>query len=104
MNGWLYSQKRKRHQRALNSLVREVNKAIEQDDIWNGRFYIRQKDARWYIYEDKSGADLYVTLCFIDKVTGMVQEYRRTVNQWRFAGGCHMYWAMNDFIVEKVRA
>lgn len=99
--GWLTSKNRKRHQRAMNELMRLMNQNIENDDLWKGRFYVRQVAAQWYEYEDKSGAELWVVLRFIDKKTGFYWETAETVNHWRWVNGNRLWWAMNDFIVEK---
>ena len=103
MTAWLCSKNRKRHQRAMNKIVRQMNKNVERDDLWKGRFYARQVDSAWRIYEDKSGAELIVTLRFYDKVTGITKDWTRTVNEWRMWDGHHLWWKMNDFIVEDVR-
>lgn len=99
--GWLTSKNRKRHQRAMNELMRLMNQNIENDDLWKGRFYVRQVAAQWYEYEDKSGAELWVVLRFIDKKTGFYWETAETVNHWRWYNGHKLWWVMNDFIVER---
>lgn len=98
---WLTSKNRKRHQREMNKLMRLMNQNIENDDLWRGRFYVRQVAAQWYEYEDKSGAELWVVLRFIDKKTGFYWETAETVNHWRWVNGNHLWWAMNNFIVDK---
>lgn len=100
---WLSSQNRKRHQRAMNKLVREMNKSIENDSLWLGRFYVRQSEAQWVTYEDGSGAELWVTLCFIDRKTGYNYEVVDTVNYWRHFNGSHLFWKMNEFIIDRVK-
>jgi hypothetical protein len=96
---WLTSQKRKVHQRAINKLIREMNKRIEDDDLWLGRFYTKQIKSDWQLYEDGSGADLYVRLRFIDRKTGVHYDTGwECVNSLRF--GAKLYWKMNWFIVE----
>ena len=99
--GWLTSKNRKRHQREMNKLMKLMNQNIENDDLWRGRFYVRQVAAQWYEYEDKSGAELWVVLRFIDKKTGFYWETAETVNHWRWVNGNKLWLAMNDFIVEK---
>ena len=99
---WLTSMNRKRHQRAMNKLVRDVNKVIQKDELWQGRFYARQSQAYWYVYEDKSGAELLVFIQFIDKKTGLTYETAATVNEWRHLNNFKMFSAMNDFIVHYV--
>lgn len=62
-----YSLKRKKHQRQVNKFVREMNHAIESDPLWKGRFYARQIQSAFGIYEDRSGGRLYFRLRFFDK-------------------------------------
>ena len=98
---WLTSMNKKRHQREMNRLVRETNKSIEKDDLWNGRFCIKQIESpQWYIYEDKSGAEYFVHLKFIDKCTGRYWVQADTVNSWRTSNGWRIWGKMNWFIVE----
>lgn len=100
MHTWLTSQNRKVHQRAMNKLIRDMNKNICEDNLWLGRFYVKQINSDWQLYEDGSGAELYVRLRFIDRKTGFTYDTPwETVNHWRFEA--RLYWEMNDFIVEK---
>ncbi len=101
--GWLSSKNRKRHQRAINQMIRMINENVKNDELWQGRFYVRQIDARWHTYEDKSGAELFVVLQFIDKKTGISKTYCDTVNHWRYFNGSHLWWAMNNFIINDVQ-
>ena len=56
---WLTSFNRKKHQRRMNRFVRAINKNIANDDLWRGRFVVKQVGTPYfYIYEDKSGAEL----------------------------------------------
>jgi hypothetical protein len=94
---------KKRHQREINRLVREANKSIEKDDLWYGRFCIKQVESpQWHVYEDKSGAEYFVHLKFIDKCTGRYWIQAETVNHWRgnFGNGWRIWDKMNWFIVE----
>lgn len=72
----LTSLKRKKYQRYVNKIVRELNKNIKNDWVWNGRFTISQKQSKFYIYFDGSGAKLYVLLECKDNKTN------RTINHW----------------------
>lgn len=102
MKYWLTSKDKKHHQRALNKLIRQVNKSLEQDELWRGRFMVRQVESpQWICYEDGSGAGLYVTLEFVDRCTGRYWRLYESVNHWRFWGGSYLWRAMNDFIVER---
>ena len=99
---WLTSMNKKRHQREINRLVRETNRSIEKDDLWYGRFCIKQVESpQWYVYEDKSGAEYFVHLKFIDKCTGRYWVQAETVNHWRgsFGNGWRIWDRMNWFIV-----
>lgn len=100
---WLTSMNKKRHQRKINRLIREANKSIEKDDLWHGRFCIKQVESpQWHVYEDKSGAEYFVHLKFIDKCTGRYWIQAETVNHWRgsFGNGWRIWDKMNWFIVE----
>lgn len=97
---WLKSNNRKVHQRAMNRAIRQLNKNIQNDPLWRGRFKVRQKDAEWYGFQDSSGHELYVVLCFIDNKTGKTQEKAESVNHWLFINGYHLWEAMNSFIVD----
>lgn len=99
---WLTSMDRKVHQRAMNRLIRHFNKQIEQDELWNGRFVIRQYDCpQWCHYKDGSGAELWVKLKFIDRATGRYYVGAHSVNQWRglTANGSRIWELMNWLIV-----
>ena len=65
---------RQKYQRAVNKLVRELNKNIKNDWLWNGRFYMRQDWATFHIFDDRSGAQFNVGLVFKDTKTGR-EEY-----------------------------
>ena len=68
----------------MNSLVRIMNKNIENDSLWQGRFYMRQVASRWREYEDKSGGELFVVLRLYDKQTGITKDVAESVNYWRY--------------------
>ena len=101
MGYWLTSKNKKRHQRAINKLIRDANKAIEKDDLWFGRFYVSQVySPQWHIYEDGSGAEYFVHLKFIDKCTGREYICADIVNHWCSGNGWRLWEKMNWFIVE----
>jgi hypothetical protein len=94
----------KRHQRLLNKYMRRVNKTIEQDPLWRGRFIVRQKD-RWFgQYEDKSGYVMWHTLVFRDKKTGRVYQWTADTFNWIFYNGTKLFQKMNSFIVDVCKA
>jgi hypothetical protein len=73
---------RKTHQRAINRAVRAFNKRLEQDDLWLGRFVVRQYESspQWRKYADGSNEELWVKLKFIDRATGRYYVGNHTVN------------------------
>lgn len=102
MYHWLTSMNKKKHQRAINKLVRAFNNQLELDDLWFGRFIVRQYESspQWRKYEDGSGAELYVKLKFIDRATGRYYVGNHTVNEWRNFNGAHIWRIMNWLITE----
>ena len=102
--GWIYSHKRKRHQRAINKVVRNCNRAIENDELWRGRFVVRQKHSQFYHYEDKSGAYMWVSLEFRDKKFGTTKMYNFDTGDLCMWNGSKLFWAMNDFIIKHCHA
>lgn len=99
---WLTSKNRKVHQRAINRAVRACNKQLEMDDLWLGRFVVRQYEdsPQWRKYEDGSGAELWVKLKFIDRATGRYYVGNHTVNEWCSFNGSHIWRIMNWLITE----
>ena len=103
MTYWLTSMDRKVHQRAINKVVRTMNRNLEQDELWRGRFMVRQDESpQWRRYEDGSGAELWVRLRFIDRATGRYYVKWETVNHWRGlrANGYAIWFTMNWLITE----
>lgn len=99
---WLTSDNRKRHQRAVNKVFRRLNKHIENDDLWLGRFAVKQDEAYWIPYEDGSGHYLVIKYHFIDKKTGFTKSYCECSNHLIIWNGSHLFWDMNNFIVQDV--
>lgn len=99
--GWLSSFDRKKHQRRVNQYVRAINKNIENDNLWRGRFYVHQEGTPWFhIYEDKSGASLeYVCLVITDRLTEKSTKKWDSVNGWCHFGGYRLWSFVNDAIV-----
>lgn len=96
---YIYSRYRKRHQRAINGAVRKINKQIENDPLWRGRFVVRQIDADFHTFEDGSGSILTVMLRFYDKKTGITDDILADSYATSMWGSAKLFWAMNDFIV-----
>lgn len=91
---YIYAKNRKKHQRAVNRAIRTINKLIEKDSLWRGRFFIYQRQAIYYEFEDGSGAEMLFLLEFVDKATGYralaIADTNEVIN--------HSGWAMNRFI------
>ena len=102
MNSWMTSFNRKKHQRRMNKYVRELNKNIANDDLWRGRFVIRQEgNPGFYIYEDKSGAEMpHVHLVITDLKTGKRYDNWDSDNGWCHFNGSHIWEFANKAITE----
>ena len=66
---------RKKYQHKLNKLIEEMNKAIENDSLWNGRFIFHIMDSAFERFKDGSGGILYVVIRGYDKKTKVYQDY-----------------------------
>ena len=101
MQYWLTSKNRKVHQRAINRLVRAINENLAQDELWQGRFVVRQDESpQWRRYEDGSGAELWVRLRFIDQCTGRYYVKWESVNHWRgLRATGHEIWDMMNWLI-----
>ena len=89
------SHKRKNHQRWFNQYCRYVNKCIENDDLWLGRFCVSQNRTRMDWFDDGSGGIMMAELIMRDKKTGTVRIgwYDGLDMDWQF-------WRdFNEFII-----
>ena len=91
---------RKKLQRRVNKAVREINRSIERDALWNGRFYITQCGSQYYRYEDGSGGQLLIRFVFVDKKTGDYAIWYEDSVGILFCSGSRLGWKMNEFITE----
>ena len=99
-----YSQYRKKHQRALNKQFRRLNKGIENDDLWRGRFVAIQDRSFFIKWEDNSGYYLMVEYHFIDKKNGQESWRHFWDNAGHLCTTSKLWWDMNDFIVNESEA
>ena len=95
MYSW-YTNNRKKVQRQVNKIFRQMNRIIENDDLWRGRFVVRQKHTEWVNYYGSREYFLYVTYEFIDKKTGKVSRPYHDVD---FAIDRRIGIYMNTFII-----
>jgi len=75
---------RKKYQKNLTSALKIVNRAIRNDELWLGRFEIRQGATHFLKWDDNSGGVLYCRMRVFDKATGYYKDYR-----FEYAG---QYW------------
>ena len=87
---------RKKAQSKINKRVKALNRNIENDYLWRGRFYIRQTDAHWKRFEDGSGGILTVWLEIRDKKTGLYMGFSID----NYDRGFKLWIAGNKFIAE----
>ena len=97
----------KKVQRRVNALIREYNQALIEDELWLGRFYIRQLRRDVYKFEDASGACVSFLFEMADKKTGIRDIVRLDNYELRVAfqssnGSWKLFEALNDFIIKKV--
>ena len=91
---------RKKHQRKVNKLVRQLNNNIKNDEIWLGRFEMRQVHSDFIVFSDKSGAYLSCYFEIIDKLSNVRKLVNIEENQFI---EYDLWRAMNDFITEDLR-
>ena len=89
----LRSCNRQKYKRAMNKLVRIVNRNIKNDWLWNGRFIVSQDEAYFYPYEDHSGAEYICRLTFTDTKTGKkehtaMNNYETEFRIWNWVNDC----------------
>ena len=82
--------------------MRFVNRVVENDDLWQGRFVVRQKKSSWNLFNDGSGGILFTIVDFYDKKTK-----KHTTRMYEKLAGGHfnfcvnkLFRDMNTFIVE----
>lgn len=95
---------RKKAQRKVNRVLRELNTNILRDPLWNGRFYVGQVSSTIHPYPDGSGLTGFVRCRFYDLKDGLTKDYWFELIDFTndFVG--HIYWTMNEFIVNESTA
>lgn len=96
------SQNRKNHQRAINKIMRSINKNIVNDPLWKGRYCVRQYRSWWRRYwEEPNYYVFYAQFIFHDKKTHKIYiTNTRSANDWLFLNGYKLWMEMNDFILD----
>ena len=90
------SHNRRNHQRWFNQYCRYVNKVIIDDELWLGRFCIKQLRSDIHWFEDGSGGVMAAEILMRDKKTGITRSrwYTGLDMSWKF------WWDFNNFIIE----
>ena len=96
--------KRKKLQRKFNRLMREVNRNINNDNLWRGRFYLTQIKTDYATYNDGSGEKMLVTFAAVDKKTKMFCPAIMSSISLYVCNGYKLWEFMNWFIVEYIKA
>lgn len=100
---------RKKRQRRFVRYLRQINKNVMDDDLWRGRFEMRQVDAEWITHgfrgitsDGREFFDPYGILIakvrITDKLTGKTEEYVVNTNITDRLEGYDLWEFMNDFI------
>ena len=100
---------RKKRQRRFVHYLRQINDNIKNDDLWRGRFEMRQVDAEWITHgfrgitsDGREFFDPYGILIakvkIKDKLTGKAEEYVVNTNITDRLEGYDLWEFMNDFI------
>lgn len=102
MRNWKTTLKTKKIQRHVNAMVRDLNRNIERDELWKGRFYAHQIYSYFTPAEDHTWVYGRFLIEFVDKKTG------KTRIKWflkeQLMGSCFALWfEMNMFIVDDVK-
>ena len=98
----------KKVQRRVNAMIARQNQALEEDELWLGRFYIRQLRRDVYRFEDGSGAVVSFLFEMADKKTGVrdicrLDNFELRVQYKKNNGSCwKLFEELNDFIIKRV--
>ena len=99
MNSWKLTTKRKKVQRHINKVIRDMNRTIECDELWLGRFYCHQTDITFSAAEDGTYLYAVVGVEFVDRKSGKTMH--RNFRKEDFMGSAWLFWLqVNYFITE----
>lgn len=91
---------KKKLQRKMNRDIKKANQTIREDDLWKGRFEIRQIKDSYHFFEDRSGGILTVKIRMIDKKSRKWADCTLTYSHHFNLN--HILEALNYFIVEYI--
>lgn len=93
----------KKYQRQFTNLIHQYNKAIDEDNLWLGRFHMLQVRSRWEVFEDNSGGILHAVIRCFDKKTRQYKDYCIEYAPWMRTMHWHIQMdILNTFIVEEI--
>lgn len=91
---------RKRYQHKINRLVKDLNKSIEEDSLWNGRFVFHIINTDFERFSDGSGGMLYVVIRGYDKKTNFYKDYSMDYAPYLKLSKSTLWGMANKFITE----
>ena len=91
---------RKEYQHKLNKLIKEVNKAIENDSLWNGRFVFHIMVTDFERFSDNSGGMLYTIIRGYDKKSKMYKDYDLQYAPYLSFAHVDIWSTVNNFITK----
>lgn len=93
------STKRKKHQRWFNQYCRYINRVMEEDTLWLGRFCVKQEGTEMHWFEDGSGGVMRAKITMRDKKTNLQETdyYTGFDMDWK------LWLDLNNFIVNKCK-
>ena len=94
----------KKYHSGLRHVVRDLNKNIEKDDLWNGRFVFHIMDTHFNKFEDGSGGVLHAVIRGYDKADGYYKDYRFDYAIWSILYHFDIWKIGNRFITEDANA
>jgi hypothetical protein len=98
MKNWKTTTNVKKIQRHVNSIVRAMNKNIYNDELWKGRFYVRQTKRR--VEKEDDWVYVRFEMEFVDRQTGKTKKYYYDKSDMLGTSTWKFFQDVNDFIVE----
>ena len=91
----------KKEQRRVNKTIKDWNKSLNKDNLWQGRFQLRQVARYVARYEDGSGFEIHYDVAIADKKSGNYIVVR--ASQWQIERGWRFWSQVNNFIIEDIK-
>lgn len=91
---------RRKYQRKLNKIVKNINKSIEEDSLWNGRFVFHIMATDFERFSDGSGGMLYTIIRGYDKKSKVYKDYILQYAPFLPFAQANIWRIVNKFITE----